>query len=70
LADRVFRIGHLGWVNEGSLAGALSMAEMALWRAGVDIELGAGLAAAQRYWSDGKRRDRPRVVESTPIAAE
>jgi len=70
LAGRVLRIGHLGWVNEGSLAGALSMAEMALWRAGVDIELGAGLAAAQRYWSDGKRRDRPRVVETTPIAAE
>ena len=70
LAGRVFRIGHLGWVNEGSLAGALSMAEMAMWRAGVDIELGAGLASAQRYWSDGKRRDRPRVVETTPIAAE
>ncbi|SUZ32189.1 Serine-pyruvate aminotransferase [Roseibaca ekhonensis] len=70
LAGRVFRVGHLGWVNEGSLTGAVSMAEMALWRAGVDIELGAGIAAAQRYWSDGKRRDRPRVVESTPIAAE
>lgn len=70
LAGRVFRIGHLGWVNEGALAGALSMAEMALWRTGVDIEPGAGLAAAQRYWSDGKRRDRPRVVETTPIAAE
>ncbi|MBN2759411.1 MAG: aminotransferase class V-fold PLP-dependent enzyme [Rhodobacteraceae bacterium] len=70
LAGRVFRIGHLGWVNEGTLAGALSMAEMAMWRAGMDIELGAGLASAQRYWSDGKRLDRPRVVESTPIAAE
>jgi alanine-glyoxylate transaminase/serine-glyoxylate transaminase/serine-pyruvate transaminase len=70
LAGHVFRIGHLGWVNEGTLAGALSMAEMALWRAGVDLELGAGVAAAQRSWSQDKRQDRPRVVESTQIAAE
>ena len=50
LAGRVFRIGHLGDVNELMLLGALAGAEMALLDADVPVEPGSGVAAAQRYW--------------------
>lgn len=53
LAGRVFRIGHLGDVNELMLLGALAGTEMALADAGVDVTLGAGVAAAQRTWRAG-----------------
>lgn len=46
---RVFRIGHLGSLNELDLLGALAGVEMTLKTFGVDITLGAGLAAAQEY---------------------
>jgi len=50
LAGRAFRIGHLGSLNPVMLCGALSAAEMALVDAGVMIEPGAGVAAAQEHF--------------------
>ncbi|MDT8326793.1 MAG: aminotransferase class V-fold PLP-dependent enzyme [Roseovarius sp.] len=50
LAGRAFRIGHLGSLNPVMLCGALSAAEMALVDAGVAIEPGAGVAAAQDHF--------------------
>ncbi|SHL31574.1 serine-glyoxylate aminotransferase apoenzyme [Roseovarius marisflavi] len=50
LAGRAFRIGHLGSLNPVMLCGALSAAEMALVDAGVAIEPGAGVAAAQEHF--------------------
>jgi len=50
LACRAFRIGHLGSLNPVMLCGALSAAEMALVDAGVMIEPGAGIAAAQEHF--------------------
>ncbi|HEU4632117.1 MAG TPA: aminotransferase class V-fold PLP-dependent enzyme [Gemmatimonadaceae bacterium] len=50
LAGRVFRIGHLGDVNELMLLGALAGVEMSLADAGIDVTLGSGVAAAQRLW--------------------
>ncbi|MFC5997045.1 pyridoxal-phosphate-dependent aminotransferase family protein [Pseudonocardia hispaniensis] len=50
VAGKVFRIGHLGHLNEVSCLAALASAEMALADAGADIELGAGVAAAQAYY--------------------
>ena len=47
----MFRIGHLGDLNQVSCLAALAAAELALVDAGADIELGAGVAAAQRYYS-------------------
>ena len=47
---KVFRIGHLGDLNEVMCLAALSSAEMALIDAGARIELGAGVAAAQRHF--------------------
>ena len=50
VAGRVFRIGHLGDLNELMLLGALGGAEMAMRDVGIDIEPGSGVGAAQEYW--------------------
>ncbi|MEM9332652.1 MAG: aminotransferase class V-fold PLP-dependent enzyme [Pseudomonadota bacterium] len=47
VAGKVFRIGHLGDLNEIMILQALAGAEMAMADCGVEIELGSGVAAAQ-----------------------
>ncbi|MEO0819656.1 MAG: aminotransferase class V-fold PLP-dependent enzyme [Pseudomonadota bacterium] len=47
---KVFRIGHLGDLNEGMCLTALSLAEMSLRDAGYKVELGSGVAAAQAWY--------------------
>jgi alanine-glyoxylate transaminase/serine-glyoxylate transaminase/serine-pyruvate transaminase len=54
LAGKVFRIGHLGDLNEGMCLTAIAVAEMALVEAGADIELGSGVAAAQTWFAHGR----------------
>ncbi|MBI2460566.1 MAG: aminotransferase class V-fold PLP-dependent enzyme [Candidatus Rokubacteria bacterium] len=46
---KVFRIGHLGSLNELDLLGGLAGVELTLRGFGVPIRLGAGLAAAEAY---------------------
>jgi alanine-glyoxylate transaminase/serine-glyoxylate transaminase/serine-pyruvate transaminase len=46
---RVFRIGHLGSLNELELLGGLGGVEMTLRTFGIPVPLGAGLAAAEQY---------------------
>ena len=46
---QVFRIGHLGSLNELELLGGLAGVEMTLKTFGVDVRVGAGLAAAEGY---------------------
>ncbi|MDQ3762809.1 MAG: aminotransferase class V-fold PLP-dependent enzyme [Actinomycetota bacterium] len=50
VAGKVFRIGHLGDLNEVMCLAALASAEMSLADAGAKVELGAGVAAAQEYY--------------------
>jgi alanine-glyoxylate transaminase / serine-glyoxylate transaminase / serine-pyruvate transaminase len=50
VAGKLFRIGHLGDLNELMLLGAIAGAEMAMLDVGVKIEPGSGVAAAQNYW--------------------
>lgn len=50
VAGKVFRIGHLGSLNEVMLLSGLAGAEMAMKDLGIDIELGSGVAAAQEYY--------------------
>ena len=50
LAGKVFRIGHLGDLNELMLMGAIAGAEMAMLDLGVEVEPGSGVAAAGTYW--------------------
>lgn len=50
LAGKAFRIGHLGDLNEGMCLTALALAEMCLREAGVKVDLGVGVAAAQSVY--------------------
>jgi alanine-glyoxylate transaminase / serine-glyoxylate transaminase / serine-pyruvate transaminase len=50
VAGKLFRIGHLGDLNELMLLGAIGGAEMAMQDVGVKIEPGSGVAAAQNFW--------------------
>jgi alanine-glyoxylate transaminase/serine-glyoxylate transaminase/serine-pyruvate transaminase len=50
LGGRVFRIGHLGDLNELMLLGALAGVEMSLLDAGARFDPGVGVGAAQRLW--------------------
>jgi alanine-glyoxylate transaminase/serine-glyoxylate transaminase/serine-pyruvate transaminase len=58
---RVFRIGHLGDMNELMLLTAISGAEMALRDCGVMVEPGSGVAAAQEYYR-GVESDQARAA--------
>lgn len=51
LAGKVFRIGHLGDLNEGMCLTALSLAELSLREAGASVEFGTGVAAAQQWYA-------------------
>lgn len=50
VAGKVFRIGHLGDLNELMLMGAIAGAEMAMLDVGVKVQPGSGVAAASNYW--------------------
>ena len=52
LSGKVFRIGHLGDLNEGMCLTALSIAEMALVEAGAKIDFGSGVGAAQGWYAE------------------
>ena len=48
VAGRVFRIGHLGDMNELMILSALAGTEMALCDSGIEVELGSGVGAAAK----------------------
>jgi len=50
LKGRVFRIGHLGALNELEVLATLAGTEMALSMAGVQVPVGAGVTACERYF--------------------
>ncbi|MGB6307755.1 MAG: aminotransferase class V-fold PLP-dependent enzyme, partial [Steroidobacteraceae bacterium] len=50
VAGKVFRIGHLGDLNELMLMGAIAGAEMAMLDVGIKVEPGSGVGAASTYW--------------------
>jgi alanine-glyoxylate transaminase/serine-glyoxylate transaminase/serine-pyruvate transaminase len=49
---KVFRIGHLGDLNELMLASAIAGAEMAMRDCGIPVTPGSGIAAAGEYWRE------------------
>ena len=55
VAGKLFRIGHLGDLNELMLLGGIAGAEMAMLDVGMKIEPGSGVAAAQKYWRNNSR---------------
>lgn len=50
VAGKLFRIGHLGDMNEIHLMAAITGAEMAMQDCGINVEPGSGAAAASEYW--------------------
>jgi alanine-glyoxylate transaminase / serine-glyoxylate transaminase / serine-pyruvate transaminase len=50
VAGKVFRIGHLGDLNELMLLGAIAGAEMAMLDNGINIQAGSGVGAAQAVY--------------------
>jgi len=50
VAGKLFRIGHLGDMNEVHLMAAINGAEMAMLDCGVAVTPGSGAAAAGNYW--------------------
>jgi alanine-glyoxylate transaminase/serine-glyoxylate transaminase/serine-pyruvate transaminase len=79
MAGKLFRIGHLGDLNELMLVGAIGGAEMAMRDVGIKITPGSGVAAAEEYWRSTAtpldKRDLPsrapdaQQAESAPRAA-
>ena len=55
VAGKVFRIGHLGNLNDLMLLGAVAGAEMAMRDLGIDVEAGSGVAAASEYYRQTAR---------------
>ena len=53
VAGKLFRIGHLGDLNELMLLGAIAGAEMAMRDVGIEVELGSGVGAAQAHFRGG-----------------
>ncbi len=52
VAGKVFRIGHLGWLNETMVLQALGGAEMAMRDVGIQFEAGSGVGAAVKHFTD------------------
>ena len=51
VAGKVFRIGHLGHLNEVMVLQALGGVELAMRRAGIPFQAGAGVAAAVEHFA-------------------
>ncbi len=56
---KLFRVGHLGSLNELELLGVLAGIEMALKSFGVKLTLGAGLAAAETFLLESAEQRSP-----------
>ena len=52
VAGKVFRIGHLGWLNEAMVLQMLGGAEMAMRDAGIQFAAGSGVGAAITCFTD------------------
>lgn len=50
VAGKLYRIGHLGMLTEAQALAGIAVAEMAMVDMGIDIQLGSGVAAAQRQF--------------------
>jgi alanine-glyoxylate transaminase / serine-glyoxylate transaminase / serine-pyruvate transaminase len=55
IKGKVLRIGHLGALNELEVVGTLGGVELALRECGVALDLGSGVAAAQRTFVSAER---------------
>jgi len=72
VAGKLFRIGHLGDLNDLMVLRALAGAEMAMRDVGIDVQLGSGVAAAQGHFratvmaKEKKLTEEERFAETHP----
>lgn len=66
VAGKVFRIGHLGSLNELMVLQCLAGVEMAMCDLGIDVTLGSGVAAAQKHF---RKTASPIVLDNKIVAA-
>ncbi len=71
VAGKLFRIGHLGDLNELMLMGAIAGAEMAMLDVGVKVKPGSGVGAASDYWRNNdpvskRKADKEAVYAAGP----
>src|SRR3954471_9084450 len=74
MAGKLFRIGHLGDLNELMLMGAIAGSEMAMRDVGMKVTPGSGVAAAAEYWRStaaplSKREIPARAPDAQPAQA-
>lgn len=50
LKGKLLRLGHMGYTDAADVLKMIAALELGLTRVGYNIQLGAGVAAAQRYW--------------------
>ena len=55
VAGKVFRVGHLGWLNETMILQALGGVVMAMIDAGINFQAGSGVGAAVNYYTDARK---------------
>jgi alanine-glyoxylate transaminase/serine-glyoxylate transaminase/serine-pyruvate transaminase len=68
MAGKLFRIGHMGDLNELMLLGALAGTEMAMRDAGVALAAGSGVGAAEEYWRQAAAARQPVAVGASSKA--
>jgi alanine-glyoxylate transaminase/serine-glyoxylate transaminase/serine-pyruvate transaminase len=61
VAGKVFRIGHLGDLNELMVMSALAGTEMAMRDVGIPIRTGSGIAAAEEHYREATRPAHPEL---------
>ena len=69
VAGKVFRIGHLGAIDEFMVGGVLFAVEMALKDCGVNIKLGSGTGAAAEYFCKTATKSATSAAHPTAKAA-
>jgi len=70
LRGRVFRIGHLGSLNELEVLATLAGTELALHYSGQAIDLGIGVAAAQRFFAGIPAAGAERAAPAARVATK
>jgi len=69
VAGKLFRIGHLGDLNELMLMGAIAGAEMAMLDVGVKVKSGSGVGAASDYWRNNDPISKKKVSREEVVYA-
>jgi alanine-glyoxylate transaminase/serine-glyoxylate transaminase/serine-pyruvate transaminase len=68
MAGKLFRIGHLGDLNELMLVSGIAGAEMAMRDVGINVTPGSGVAAATEYWRSTAAPLQGRTAAGAPDA--